>query len=154
MKPHEAAALLAVASGIDNRKPSAEAAESWAKTLKSLPLEDCREAVYDHYRESTDFLMPAHIVERVRKIRTARLADMGDVQPPAAIEAIQDPDEFDRAYRAWLLDIRNRVARGEALEPEHRKISENPPAEVKGYLDKLNREIDVSDRGLGAEATP
>lgn len=137
MTPTEAAALLAVAAGLDNRKPSAEAAESWAKALGNLPLADCREAVYAHYRESTEWLMPAHVSRRVRAMRTERLKLAGDVQPPASIEAIDDPEQFDVAYRTWLRNVRDRIASGGMPDVERREISATPPPEAKAYIDGL-----------------
>lgn len=145
MKTHEAAALLAVAAGLDNRKPDASTAESWAIALKNIRIEDGREAVYAHYRESTDWLMPAHIIRLVRAARTERLKLAGDVQPPASIEAIDDPDEFDRAYRAWLRNVRDLIASGQMPDAEPREIVAHPPEEVRSYIEGLNKEIDTAE---------
>jgi len=63
LTPADASRLLALAASYDNRRPddTGAAARSWAKALGGLRFEDCIEAIHLHYRDSTDFLMPAMI---------------------------------------------------------------------------------------------
>lgn len=117
MKPTEAAALLAVASSADNRKPDAEVAKAWAQFLNGLRYEDCLTVVVAHYRTSRDWLMPADIVAGVKRLRDKRIAEYGPIPAPTHI----DPDDSAK-LAAWM---RGAVARvGDGTMP--------PPAALTG----------------------
>ena len=119
MSPTEAAALLAMAATFDNRKPDPAAATAWATVLDGLRPEDCRQAVIEHYRDHTEWLMPAMVRTAVRRIRTARIIAYGTLpDPPAGL----DPDNA-HAYARWLADIRRQIADG------------NPPPRALGPAD-------------------
>lgn len=110
MTPAEAAALLAVAAAFDNRKPDADAATAWALALDDMPFADCRNAIVAHYRASTDWLMPAHVLELVKRVRDKRIADHeADLTPPPHAR------EGD-AHREWLADAKRRLGDGEPIE--------------------------------------
>lgn len=47
---------------------------AWHKMLHPYTLPDCLAAVEAHFRESTDYLLPAHIIRRVKSTRSRRLA--------------------------------------------------------------------------------
>lgn len=68
MHLRDAAALLTVASAFDNRQPNDATVHAWADALDNLDPAMCADAVREHYRESTAFLMPAHIRIIVRGI--------------------------------------------------------------------------------------
>lgn len=110
MTPQEAAALLTVAAAFDNRKPDADAAKAWAAALGEMPFVDCRDAVVAHYRKTTDWIMPAHVLERVQRVRDKRIADSeGALTPPPHAR------EGD-AHRDWLRDAKRRLGDGEPVE--------------------------------------
>lgn len=106
MTPAEAAALLAVAAAFDNRKPDADAAKAWSVALDGYRFEDCRDAIVAHYRSSSDWIMPAHVVAGVKRIRASRI-DAVALTPPREL----DPDDT-AAYQRWLAEERARVADG------------------------------------------
>lgn len=109
MNPAEAQSLLTIAAAFDNRKPDADAARAWAAALDGLPFIDCRDAIVKHYRNSSDWLMPGHVIAAVKQVRAKRIADAGHLLIPPA--GLTEPEE-----RAWLGAARRRVADGEAPE--------------------------------------
>ncbi|MFJ4418237.1 hypothetical protein [Streptomyces sp. NPDC088925] len=80
MNAKEAAALLAHASGFDNRQPSVAAAQSWAAALPDVPCDqDARDAVAAYYSTPPQnpserlWILPHHVRTLRTKIRNARL---------------------------------------------------------------------------------
>lgn len=80
MEEREAFQLLTLASARDGRTVSQAVARVWASDLERVSLDDAVAAIQTHYRESTDWLLPAHIVRNVARLRESRL-------PLRAIEA-------------------------------------------------------------------
>ena len=108
MTPAEAAALLTVAAAYDNRKPDADAAQAWALALDGLRFFDCRAVIVEHYQRSTDWIMPKHVIDAVKRLRDKRIALAGDLTPPADLTPAQTI--------AWLKDARRRIGDGETRE--------------------------------------
>lgn len=111
MTPQDAMRLLAVAASFDNRKPDKDAAVAWSVALGDLPWVDCRDAILEHYSQTSEWLMPAHVKAIVGRLRTKRLADAGDLLPPD-FSHIGDEAEEEYATRAWLKAARKAVADG------------------------------------------
>lgn len=76
MTPDQLSALLTYISSIDGRHTPTLMAEAWNDVIGHLPYEDAKQAVREHYRYSTEWLKPAHIVTRVRAIRKERIAEL------------------------------------------------------------------------------
>jgi hypothetical protein len=76
MTPTQIATLLAYISSIDGRHTSTLMAEAWSDLIGGLDFEDAKSAVKDHYRDSADWLKPAHIVAGVKRIRAARIREV------------------------------------------------------------------------------
>lgn len=111
MKPSDAAKLVTIASHIDNRDPSREAAEAWAAVLTAAGVEsvpDCVAAIGQHFAESTDYLVPAEIIRRVKEIRRRRLVDAGTPDLPPGLNQIEE--------RRWAKAWRNAIAAGASRE--------------------------------------
>lgn len=72
MDVRECFQLLTLASARDGRTVDKEVATVWASDLWDIPLEDATEAARDHYRKSTEWMMPRHVIEGVRIIRDRR----------------------------------------------------------------------------------
>ncbi len=69
MTPQETSAVLAMIGTYDRREFTPTDVEAWqAAWDPALTFEDARHAVSEHYRTSTDWLMPAHI-NRIAKAR-------------------------------------------------------------------------------------
>lgn len=99
-----AAKVLAVAAAIDGRKPSDEASKVWAAILYDVRVADAEDAVLMHYRESADFIRPAHVVAMVKRMRIKRWEEHGAIDTAAAPPAELDDSprkaiEWTRLYR-------------------------------------------------------
>ena len=68
----EAFQLLTLASARDGRTVTPSVAKVWANDLDRVSLPDAVEALTLHYRESTDWAMPGHIIAGVRRVRDAQ----------------------------------------------------------------------------------
>lgn len=64
--------LLTVIHNIDNRRIDDATVLVWHEVLRDMSFDDCLVAVTRHFRESTDYLMPAHIVRGAREIERQR----------------------------------------------------------------------------------
>lgn len=129
MTPAEAQMLLAIAASADNRKPSKEAATLWSHALGDLPFIDCRDAVVAHYTRTTDWLMPAHVITEVRKIRAKRLEEHPPLTPPADLDPIET--------LAWLKAARRRVADGELVVDETRELKPRHLPDLKALMPRV-----------------
>lgn len=92
---YEVKALLVVAMSYDNRKPGEATVAAWreAAARGRWSFGEAREAIHQHYAESTDFLMPAHITATIRAARRqpAPVAQITQAQSiPAQPERIRD----------------------------------------------------------------
>lgn len=108
MTPDEAGVLLGMAATVDNRKPDADAAKAWAAMLHGLRLEDCIEAIRDHYTASTEWLMPAKVRADVKRIRAKRIEKHPPLVPPPGLD--------DAAELSWLAAARRRIGDGEVID--------------------------------------
>lgn len=72
MTPAEALELLAKARMIDVKvgEPDDARASMWAELLEDVPLAAAEVALKQHYRASTETIMPAHIREALKKLRS------------------------------------------------------------------------------------
>lgn len=118
MSPAEASALLTIASGFDNRRVDPDVARSWAVALDGVRFEDARDAVVAHYRASREWLMPAHILDTVKRVRAGRIAAQeADLIPPPELSPIET--------QAWMRTARQALGDG-------RSAAEiNPAAELR-----------------------
>ena len=113
MTPAAAADLLALAAAFDRRTIGKADAVAWADALHDLAPADCAEAIRAHFRDSTDYLMPAHVRQGVKRIRADRIR--------SANSAIFEPDDANpddvAAYLAAIRDRRQAVADGQTITP-------------------------------------
>ena len=111
MTPGDATRVLTLAASYDQRTIGEADALAWGKVLGELNTDDAFQAVADHYTRETRRLMPADVINGVRRIRAARLER--DPEPPPDA----DPDD-PRAYQRALLEQRHRVADGTERQRE------------------------------------
>lgn len=117
MTPAEASALLTIASGFDNRRVDPDVARSWAVALDDVRFEDARDAVVAHYRATRNWMMPADVLDRVKRTRAGRIAaGEAELTPPPELSEIET--------RAWLQAARQ--ALGDGRSP----AEINPAAEL------------------------
>jgi len=63
----------------DNRTVDAVTVAHWTEMIGHLKFEDALEAVVTHFRESTAYLMPAHVVAGARRVGELRAVTAGGV---------------------------------------------------------------------------
>lgn len=73
MNFEETSMVLATVQVFDNRKVEEKHIIAWQEVLEPHALADCLIAVRDHYRLTDKWIMPSHIIERVREIERRRL---------------------------------------------------------------------------------
>lgn len=103
MTPEETGKLLATCATFDRRKVGPLDVIAWHRVLGDLRYADCDTAVLAHYGESAEWIMPAHVRERVREIRDERLR-LTEMPPPPR-ELADDPAAYRAALRAAELAI-------------------------------------------------
>lgn len=74
MTPRECSELLTYASIIDNRTVAPETVNAWWEIVGHLDVALARDAIIQHRRESTEYLMPAHVIRGAHRLSTARRA--------------------------------------------------------------------------------
>ncbi len=101
MTPQETSAVLAMIGTYDRREFTPTDVRAWhAAWHPALTFEDARHAVSEHYRTSTEWLMPAHI----NRIAKARRDDRGqrDTLPASDPTLVSMPAWFREEYRRFL----------------------------------------------------
>ena len=114
MNAEEASRLLAKCASYDRRKVGEADIIAWYQVLSDLDYDDCTAAVIAHYAETTDWIMPAHIRQRVKETRDKRLQDT-EIPPPPP-ELLDDPDAYSAALHAAAVAIADGRDPGTAMQ--------------------------------------
>ena len=72
----ETGQLLTVAAAFDNRHVTTDTAIAWHEVLEDIELEDALVAVREHHKNSTEYLMPGHVVAGARRNKDRREREM------------------------------------------------------------------------------
>ena len=128
MNAEETGRVLAKCASYDRRKIGDTDVIAWFQVLGDLPYDDCIAAVVAHYGETTDWIMPAHIRQRVKEIRKQRIQDAGGIPAPPP-ELIDDPPAYRAALRAAA------VALGDGRDPH---------AAMQAIARQARRELEAS----------
>ena len=128
MNSSEVRELLMGIKLVDNRRVSDGSVEMWRRILSDLELDECKLAVIEHFRTSTQYLEPQHIRHIVRKWRQERVLsndketiyDKGE--PSAPPKNLREMTDF---YR----DLAAKIQWGPHEDPDKvaRKLGMNPP---------------------------
>lgn len=110
MNRNEIIDLLSTAAVYDRRTAGEADVQGWVLAIGDLDFADAQAAVVAHYREQTDWLMPAHVRTRVKRMREIRLAARPILEPPA------DLTDNPPVYRAELQSEIKRLADGMGLQ--------------------------------------
>lgn len=104
MKRSEAALLLAKIAAYDRRTVGDSDIEAWAEALDGqVTLQDAMTAIRDHFRETTDWLMPADVIRRAKMLRILRIRAAGVPELP--------PDLTQQQEREWIRRYHANLAR-------------------------------------------
>lgn len=74
MSSDELRALLSRIHKIDHRRWDDLTVKAWMPLMAKIPYDDAVEAVNMHFRDSTAYLLPSHIVGNARRIAATRRA--------------------------------------------------------------------------------
>lgn len=99
MNKAQMADLLNLIASTDGRNLTQQMPNAWMELLGDLSFPDCKQAVLGHYRESTEWLMPAHIRRRVSAVRQRRINAVGENINASRADSA-DPKEEIRVQRA------------------------------------------------------
>lgn len=72
MQINETSAVLAKIQSFDNRTVDEVNIMAWHEILEPFALQDCLQAVVKYFSRYSAWIMPAHILDHVREIESAR----------------------------------------------------------------------------------
>lgn len=102
--------------------------DAWGLILADIRLVDAKEAVVEIKKSST-WVDPSDIIREVRKVRAKRIAEHGELIPPADL----DPDNVPE-YVKWLRAAREAIGDG------------NPPPSVPELARRDLRQLERTFR--------
>jgi len=105
MNEPEAFKLLTLASARDGRTVTQAVAKVWADDLAWVNLADAVEALTMHYRESTDWAMPGHVIANVRRVKDRQARDERIRVALEPLKPQESSDEGFAIYRAAVAAI-------------------------------------------------
>jgi len=103
MNAEQAGQVLAKCASYDRRKTGDADTIAWYQVLQDLSYDDCIAAVIAHYSDTTDWIMPAHIRQRVKAMRADRLSR--EITPAPPHELADEPGRFRAELKANLREI-------------------------------------------------
>jgi len=104
----ETALIVGLVAKGDNRKVDKETIVWWHDLIGDLSFKDAQCAVRQFRRESTEWLMPAHVRRLVAAYRAERMTAAGEIVPDV------DPD--DPTYFRRLRELRAAAADGRDVQ--------------------------------------
>ena len=107
--------LLTAAAAFDRRTVGKADAVAWHTVIGDLPLDDCLVAVRGHYTDTTDWIMPAHVRQRVKAMRRDRIDRAIPAAPPA--ELADDPGRYRAELKARIRQIADGRSLNRAIAP-------------------------------------
>lgn len=118
MNIRETARLLGLAASFDNRNITDNAVVAWQAALADVDFTDAQAAVVRHFRDSTDYLMPAHVRRGAEDVaRERRRAERERLEADAAYDRAIEARKFDagdiRRGAAVLAQLREQLPPGE-----------------------------------------
>lgn len=125
MTPLETHDLLTFVSAYDNRRFDDATVYAWHEALGDVSFEDGRRAVIEHFANSTEYLMPAHVRLGAIRIRNDRPAPTRLEIEAAPVVAVEDRSEETNELIRQLRDSLPNLGREVFRRPEwirHRKL--------------------------------
>lgn len=112
MTPEEAVALCRfTAACCPAQKFDEYTPDAWGLILADVRFEDAKVAVVEIKKNST-WVDPSDIIREVKRVRSARIAQHGEIVPPADL----DPDNVAE-YTKWLRAAREAIGDGNPPPP-------------------------------------
>lgn len=120
--------LLTTCAAYDRRTIGKSDAVAWHAVVRDLPFADAQQAVFDHYTEGTEWIMPAHVRQRVKRKQR-------DEAERGRIRELLDPDAYRREVQAaddaFLRKLAQRTG-GKELKAPPEPYSETKAADDAG----------------------
>lgn len=91
MNDHELRKFMGRVTVADNRQVDTYVLAHWRETIGMIAYDDAVQALNMHFMESTEYLMPAHIIRGVRRIREDRALNRADDEENLPIEGHPKP---------------------------------------------------------------
>lgn len=154
MNHAQVATILALAATRDRRTVGETDVRAWHQDIGDLEFADARDAVSAHFRESTEYLMPAHVRRLATEIRRERLRIEREAGERLALEQYRAGagplTDRSAEIQAFVGQVRAVLPEGdrEALMPrqvawerEHRAYQRQQDAEPNPAFDPSMRPI-------------
>ena len=120
MNLNETKALLDQISATDGRRVPEAMPAAWLRILGRFSYLDCQAAIEKHFEESTEWLMPAHIVQAVKTKRTQRLQAIGPVN-------VNRHERLDAAEEVQTIrEIKQHLADGTISAEDYHEYQSSP----------------------------
>jgi hypothetical protein len=101
MEIRETAQLLAKAALVDNRQVAPETVLAWHEAIGGISYDVALEALTRHRRTSSDYLMPAHILNHAKTVNAERAHDAA---AQIARRALPAPEPIGGGIPMWVLE--------------------------------------------------
>ena len=145
MTPSQTAELLAFCAAFDRRTLGKADVLAWHTVLEDLEFTEARDAVTQHYRTETRWIMPADIRATVRAIHRDRLERHTEAHPPLG-------DTGDATYQAALLAERRAVGAGHtaphAIPALPAGTSQQPTGRARAILASVGNRVPAPRAGV------
>ncbi|GAB3817750.1 hypothetical protein GCM10027605_68970 [Micromonospora zhanjiangensis] len=163
MNKSQVAAILGLIAARDRRTVGEVDVHAWHEDIGDLDFDDVRQAISAHFRDSTEYLMPAHIRRLAAGLARERHRLEREAAEQRAIEAYAATagplTDRSAEIRAFVDEVRGALPEGdrEALMPravawerEHRAFQRQQDAEPNPAFDPSMRPV----REWNASKTP
>lgn len=126
----ETAMVLAKIQAFDNRNVDDATVVAWQEILQPHTVQDALTVVSDYFRVNSSWIMPSHIVERVRMIEDGRMYDFKNGCH------LNRADEERMLGLNWSEGMRalNRAVRTGALSPEAYEAYQSGDKPLEAFL--------------------
>lgn len=126
MKRSEAGVLLAKMSAFDRRTIGEADIEAWAEAVGDVPLADALDAVTEHYRVQSRWIMPSDVLTACRLTQASRLVAAGT--PPIPGDLTQQQERVWRRRWCELVKAGESAEAAAALASGEMALPEELPA--------------------------
>lgn len=125
----EAGMVLAKIQAFDNRNVDDATVVAWHEVLERHTLQDALAAVTDYFRANHAWIMPAHIIERVRAVEEARVYEFKNGYH------LNRADEERGDWAAGMREL-GRAVRTGALTPAAYDAYQNSDKPLEAYINR------------------
>lgn len=129
----ETSMLLAKIQAFDNRNVDDATIIAWQEVLEPHTIQDALKAVSDYFRINSAWIMPAHIVERVRAMEQSRAYEFKDGYH---LNALDEAGVFEHSDWSAAMKELGRAVRTGALTPAAYEAYQNSDKPLEAFLNR------------------